>query len=823
VRSGSQNREWSVKTGWNLYPQDRQKSASLARELNVPEVVAQVLLNRGIETVEEGRLFLEPSLSLLHSPFLMRDIGRAADILLQAVQKGRRIAVYGDYDVDGVTSTALLFSVLQRQLGGKVTCYIPNRLQEGYGLNFQALEHLAGEGVSLLLTVDCGINAVEEVAYAGELGMEVVVTDHHRPLQALPDAAAVANPFRDDCAYPFKELAGVGVAFKLGQALLSSAGREDCIWDYLDLVALGTVADVCPLLGENRIFVTHGLRMMGERPRAGLKALARAAGLSRDRFTAEDIAFIISPRLNAAGRMGEASRSLRLIMEEDEARAFEIAGELNEENSRRQGLEAAIFAEACRMVEDYPEERGRNLLILAREGWHHGVLGVVASRMVEKYNRPVVLIAVEEGIGKGSGRSTGDFNLTAALESCSAMLTGYGGHKSAAGLTVEEKYINPLRDKLDNLAGEFFASEGEPPAVNMEAQLEPADITAALASALEALEPHGFGNPRPVFLGKGWLLEKKRGVGKNQRHLQLGLKKEAHFFEGISFNGKRRLPQLDAFREIDLVFTVSFNQWRGEKALQLEVCHFAYSDEYKMGSYFLVDRRGLRAKTAYVKELLQKGDAVFVFVNTIGRLHYLEKIFGGWDNIAFTHQGSPPAARPQKKPRHIVLYDLPILEEKLNQMFVQLEDLCEKDVLRVHLLYGEKDYKDNLKLLRAAVPSLCSVKQVYTGLQELAAAGAVHCSDAFMDLGKRLPIPTTRHLLEKSVAILREISYIDMFEGIVSPLKAGECYLLEDVVKSKTFLCERKGWEKFLSWQKYMLYTEGEELLSFSVTSSRGQ
>ncbi|RJX26045.1 MAG: single-stranded-DNA-specific exonuclease RecJ [Dethiobacter sp.] len=801
---------------WQLYPQDFEKRAFLAKELNIPLPVAQVLLNRGISSVEEGEVFLKPSLSRLHSPFSMKDMDRAVEVLFHSIHTGRRIAVYGDYDVDGITSTALLFSLLQ-QLGGEVTFYIPSRLQEGYGLNSGAIDYLKSQGVGTIVTVDCGISNAGEAAYARELGMEIVITDHHQPPEVLPDAAAVINPLRTDCSYPFKDLCGAGIAFKLGQALLTQKGDKNTIWNYLDLVALGTVADVVPLLGENRILVTQGLEQIEKTPRPGIKVLCESAGLNKKRLTAEDIAFIIAPRLNAAGRLGDPSRSFYLLLEGEEGRASRLAMELQKENNRRQALELKVLTEACAMAEEAveKEKERRSFLLLAREGWHTGVLGIVASRMVERYNLPVILIALEKGIGKGSGRSTANFDLISALNQCSSLLLGFGGHRQAAGLTVTEECIPLLREKLNDLAGDFFGEEGPSVVFCADLQLEPGEITPELVRALEALEPFGFGNQRPVFYGEDWLLEKKREVGNQQQHLQLGLQKNNKYFSGISFNGKKKLPPLTLFREVDLVFSLSFDRWRGKENLQLEVYDCFFCDEHSGKNFTVIDGRGSDRKLRYVKNLLSLGETILIFVNTVARLQYLEKIFAGEPEIYFSHQGNFPS-EISGIPKHVVIYDLPLSGTKLKELLSHLSRLIKKKgELHVHLIYNPRDYQDNLKLLRATVPAFCSLEQVYFSLQELAAGGNISLNSVYSKLGKMLPFANTKYLLQKSIELLQEASYLELNDQEIF-LKHGSsdyCSLLKGIACIKGFRKERERWEQALSYQQFLLVAPGEEIL----------
>lgn len=787
---------------WQLFPQESEKCTLLAQEFKIPLPAAQVLLNRGINSVEAGKTFLYPALTQLHSPFLMQDMERAVEIILAALQQGERIAVYGDYDVDGITATALLFSLLQL-LGGDVVFYLPDRLQEGYGLNSSALALLHSRGVSLLITVDCGIVNLDEIEYARRLGLEVIVTDHHQPGEVLPAAGAVLNPWRRDCAYPFTALCGAGIAFKLGQALCSRVGRETIIWDYLDLVALGTVADVVPLRDENRVLVVYGLQQMAKLLRPGLRALRTAAGVRNDKLTAEEIAFIIAPRLNAAGRMGDAKRALYLLMEEKEEKALQTARELQAENSRRQELEQEIFKEAYSLaVESPPEKVGRSFLLLAEKNWHPGVLGIVASRMVERFNRPVILMALEEGIGQGSGRSCGDFDLAAALKDCSTLLLGFGGHRQAAGLTVAGECIPALREKLDDLALNFFGEQGPVSTLSLDARLEPGEITPALATALQLLEPFGHGNPPPLFWGEKWLLEKIRGVGKNGQHLQLGVQKKGKSFAGISFNGKTRLPPLAPQREIDLAFSVSFDLWKGNNALQLEVLDCVYADQYiGKSSLTVVDRRGLKKKALYIRELCKQEQGILVFVNTAGRRQQLKKYFSGMPGISFSHQGAWAAEGPPAKiPHRLMLYDLPLNEEKLKELLLQLTETGRAGKeLQVHLLYSQRDYRENLKLLGATVPHACVLEQIYYHLQKITKTGTHLTSEKiFYQLQKTLPFPATRHLLKKSMDIFAEAQYLVSNGQQISfqHLVHDYCSLLKDLAATKTLRLEKDKWKK---------------------------
>ncbi len=809
-----------INKSWYLYPQQKEISNKLARELNVPAPVAQVLVNRGIHTVEEGIEFFNPSLSRLHSPFSIKDMERAVSIIQDHLQRGLKIAVYGDYDVDGITSTALVYSYLSR-LGADVTYYIPSRLSEGYGLNNSALEVLKSKGVSLIITVDCGISSKEEVALAKEMGMEVIITDHHHPPASLPGAGAIVSPLQPECAYPFKHLSGVGVAFKLAQALEERVGSTCKAWDYLDLVALGTVADVCPLIGENRVLVTFGLKKMEEILRPGLQALCSAAGLDRDTFTVEDLAFIFSPRLNVAGRLGDAGNALKLLLAEYIEEALPAAQYLHAENSRRQKLEAGIAAEAGALAENIlardPETR---FILLARQGWHQGVLGIVANRIAEKYRLPALLIALEEGgVGKGSGRSSGGFNLVEALAGCRSLLVGFGGHASAAGLTVKEDQIRELYLYLDEQARHYFATADPDPELFVDTVIEPEEISPGLVRALEKLAPYGNGNPQPFFLGSRWFLEQKREVGKAKNHLQLKVKKGDRLFQAICFNGKTKLQHADLLREMDLVFSLTFDRWRGNEALQLEVHQSTYNDEFSSATFTLVDRRRVKEKNRYLENLLQKENTVIVVVNTKQKQERLEKQLSRWPGLYFSHQGTVPPHLVKAGPLHLVLYDLPLREEKLRQLLEYLHQQREQELLHIHLLYDEEDFQENLKLFAATIPSPGSIEQVFHLLHETAGGRCVDLQEVKSSLKKNPVLAVTSYLLDRCLSILQQTTYLeqngDKYINIRPTEPEEYCQMLKEVAAAESFQQERKRWKQFVRWQGYLLETPGAEIAAY--------
>lgn len=810
---------------WALFPHAGGISSALAEAMQIPLPLARVLVNRGVKTAREGENFLAPDPGQLHSPFAMQDMETAVEIILQSVREGRKIAVYGDYDVDGIGATALLLMLL-RSLGADVLSYIPHRLEDGYGLNKEVIGRLAGEGVSLLVTVDCGISGGPEVDFAREQGMEVVITDHHLPPAELPRAAAVINPLRPDCKYPFKELCGAGIAFKLGQALLArrlptGAAKNDGTppdpWYgmeiYLDLAALATVADMVPLLGENRVLVAHGLRRMNRELRPGLAALCEVAATGKV-LTTETISFMLAPRLNAAGRLGDASRALRLLLAEQPADARVLAAELHAENSRRQQLEAAVLAQALEMIKELPENEG-HFPLLAAPGWPQGVIGIVASRLLEQYNRPVILVSLAEGEGKGSGRSGGDFNLTAALHACSDLLLAYGGHQSAAGLSVREENIPPLRRKLNMLFLKWQEQAMEPvPSLYVDAPLPAQQITAQLVREIERLEPFGCGNPRPVFVGEKWFLERKREVGQGQRHLQLGLSRDGCSFPAICFNAKEKLPPLQAMRELDLLFSLSFDTWRGGDALQLEVHGWQYSDEHREEKLILVDRRGIMQKNHYLRELIQREEGCLVFVNTLGRLRHLKQLLAAEQHIYFTHQGRFDLQEAGTIPAHLAIYDLPLQDQQLTML---LQNLACGNNIKVHLLYGRGEWQDNLRILKATIPSLSVLEQVFIALQDIAAtANGASRSQVVEKLKRSLTFAPTRHLLEKCLLIFEEAACLELDqerEQLIVTAGDDYCSLLRSMTRSEYYKWARRKWQDALHWQKYMLEAEGKEIL----------
>ena len=534
-----------------------------------PCLVSAVLASRGIDTAEEAAAFLEHEQRLTYSPFLMADMDKAAERVQQALTNGERIAVFGDYDVDGITATCILVDYL-RSRGADVLHYIPRRIEDGYGLSCDAIEGLHRQGARLLITVDCGITGVEEVDFANSLGMDVVITDHHECKEVLPAAAAVVDPHRPDCPYPFKHLAGCGVALKLALAL-GGPDREEALFSrYCTLAAVGTVADVMQMSGENRTIVSRGLAAIEHSDFIGLHALLKEAGLSGREITSVQIGFVLAPRINAAGRMGAADKAAELLLCTDPAEAERMARDLCALNRERQNVEQTIYSQAEEMIARLPD-RDRSALVLESSRWHQGVVGIVASRLSEKYSRPSFMIHLNGATGKGSCRSWGGFNLFAALESCKDLLLGFGGHELAAGFTIKEENIPAFRARMNEYARSFRGGAAPVSVLDVDVVItHPSAVTLEELEALSALEPYGSGNARPVFCLLGATLLRTQNVGQN-RHLKLRLGKGSAQFDGIFFSTVAEDCGCKAGDRVDAAFYLQVNEFRGSRTLQLQM------------------------------------------------------------------------------------------------------------------------------------------------------------------------------------------------------------------------------------------------------------
>ncbi len=560
---------------WETSPVESAKVSTLVKEMGLHPLVAQIMVRRGWEQAGEISAFLSPRLSSLLDPFLLRDMDRAVERLEFAIKRRENICIYGDYDVDGVTATVLLIRFF-KWLGVDVQYYIPHRIKEGYGINKEAIDKIVQDDCTLLLTVDTGTSCVEEVAYAKSRGLEVIITDHHQPSEELPPAVAVINPHRADCAYPFPDLSGVGVAFKLIHALSKTLGVEakqarQFLASQLDLVALGTIADIVPLVGENRVLARYGLEQLGRTTNLGLMTILQLAGIQNQRVTSDNVGFILAPRLNAAGRTDHASVSVDLLLTDDGLRATELVRYLNRLNEERRRLEGEIFNECIQTIELRDDADKEYIFILQGEQWHLGVLGIVASRIAERYRRPAILLDMEKDLAKGSGRSILGFNLHDALKACAPHLISFGGHAYAVGLKLARSNVEGFTVAMQRWACDAIEGQDLNPRLQIDADVSAEDMTLEAVHAMAQLEPYGPSNPPPVLSLRGVeLLEEPRIVGRD--HLKLECCQHGIQISAIGFSMGHYLPWLSGCRQgIDVAFTPAVNDWGGVPSVELRL------------------------------------------------------------------------------------------------------------------------------------------------------------------------------------------------------------------------------------------------------------
>ena len=566
---------------WQAQDCDEPAALRLASALSIEPAVARLLCQRGLGDAEVASRFLNPSLEHLHDPMRLADMRVAVDRIMAAIARKERIAIHGDYDVDGITSTVILRRALEL-LGADVIHFIPERLRDGYGLQPAAIERLHAENVAVIVSVDCGIRGVEAARRARELGIDLIITDHHEPDAELPPALAVINPKRHDCQYPDKYLAGVGVALKLVQALCRQAGRDSWLPGFVKVAAIGTLADVVPLVGENRVIAKIGLDLLSRGPhKVGLRALLDVAGLTGKTIDSFNISFMVAPRINAAGRMSTPDIATRLLLAADETMGEEVralALQLDGENVRRQEEEAGIVAAAKKIVQSDPEIGARSVLVVAGDNWHRGVIGIVASKLVDAFHRPAIVLSIEDGVAQGSCRSIPGFNMLAALERCAHLLVRFGGHKQAAGLALDAERVREFRIAVNDVADETLGPEDLMPHLRIDGDLTFRGITAGVAAGVASLAPFGAGNPKPVFAARR--VEIVDGPRKlKERHLKMALKQDGRIFRAVAWRAAERHDYLAEHRAaLDVAFSLEQNQYNGETYLELTLSDLKGSD-----------------------------------------------------------------------------------------------------------------------------------------------------------------------------------------------------------------------------------------------------
>lgn len=584
-------------------PKDAEAVRELVRSINVPESIAAILVERGVRTFEEARDYFRPSLEQLHDPYLMDDMSRAVERIRQAIAMDERITIYGDYDVDGTTSTAML-TLFLRSIGAHVAYHIPDRFKEGYGLSIAGLDRAidqAEEKPNLIITIDCGITAIEQVAYARAKGVDVIICDHHEPADTLPAAFAILNPIKGSCDYPYKNLCGCGVGFKLIQAISQAIGEPERCNAFLDFVALASSADIVSLVGENRILTSFGLKLINSTPRPGIKALMNAAHLRVGKVGTTQIVFGLAPRINAAGRLGDGSRAVKLLMSETDDEAHHHAAELEFENSNRRRIDEEAFYEACEFVEGTLNRVNDKIIVLHNPAWHAGVIGIVASRLVERYHLPVVLLTTIDGIAKGSARSINGFDIHSAIKRCEDKVVTFGGHKYAAGVSIAIDRVPEFRTAINLVATEMISEEMLQPEIEVDAQVDLNELTPKYFAIVRQFSPFGPNNLRPTFYAKNVeVTGYPRIVGKTTPHLKFQVRSAAivqsmsagamssnvipftmggGVIEAIGFGLGTRLNELlgpngRGRKDLEIVFYLEENDYDGRVTPQLVVRDF---------------------------------------------------------------------------------------------------------------------------------------------------------------------------------------------------------------------------------------------------------
>ncbi|WP_456407780.1 single-stranded-DNA-specific exonuclease RecJ [Caldithrix abyssi] len=547
------------------------KIDQIAREFDLPPIIARILIQRGIDSPQKVKKFYDMSLENLYDPFLLPGMEEAVDRIIRALREGENILIYGDYDVDGVTSVSILYDGLF-YLGGKVSFFIPSRFREGYGVSVEGVKVAKEKGASLIITVDCGITAIDEVEFARELGIDVIICDHHQPSESIPQAVSVLNPKLPNSPYPYKELAGCGVAFKVLQALSQKLNIDPKFPNqYLDLVALGTAADIVQLLDENRIFMYQGLKMINQNPRPGLMALLESSGLLGRPLTVNAIVFVLAPRLNAVGRMSNAKKAVHLLTTRSFQQGRNIARILEYENRTRKDIDEITFEEALELIHDEIDLDSKRVLVLAKENWHTGVIGIVASRIMEKFNRPTILISIQNGVGKGSARSMGNFDIYEGFKKLKHLFINFGGHKFAAGITIAPENIPLLDREINMLSEEELDIDQLIPKLKIDAEITFDQLNAQFFSALSDMAPFGPGNMRPVFVSHDL---KTYGlvsvVGNN--HLKAKFKQKSIVLDAIGYNLGHLIDLINRPKgRISCAYVLEENRWNGRTAIQMRL------------------------------------------------------------------------------------------------------------------------------------------------------------------------------------------------------------------------------------------------------------
>lgn len=781
---------------YSLYREDYSEVDTLCKELNISPLMAKVLINRGFCKVQEARNFLNTDLDSLIDPFLLKDMEQAVARIIKAIESDEKICIYGDYDADGVTSTSVLLLFLEK-IGANCIYYLPNRLEEGYGLNKNAVDKISDLGVSLVITVDCGITNIEEVGYLNKKGIDVIVTDHHQCGEVLPNCVAVINPNREDCSYPFKKLAGVGVAFKLVQGLSEKLGISIDYEQILPIVAVGTVADVMPLVGENRVIVKNGLKIVNNRQRLniGLEALLEVSGLKNKEISSYHIGFVLGPRLNAAGRLGVASTGVKMFVSKNYEKAFTLAKELDEENKKRQEIEDGILKEAEELIKQQVDLEKDKVIVLASDKWHSGIIGICASKLTDKYFKPTILFAIEGDLARGSARSIPTLDIYDSLTKCGGLFEKFGGHKQAAGISIKTQNIEAFRKKINNIVIDSLDEEDFIPKISIDCEIGPEDINLETIMELKELEPFGIENPYPQFIYREALIDNIRSVGRDNKHLKLVLEKDNNKVDAIAFNFGKYENILEVGDSINVITTLEINEYMGMVNPQFKIRDIADIELYQSNldkDYYYHIKKCLKLKNKqnypdpsnlnfYPKDdrveiiidKLKNEDSILVLVFNYYNLQEILKAIKmeGRDIIKRTSitYNLSDKTKPNglvilpilseidfKDYEKVILYDLNLNKDGLLDFMNNSKDL------NIEFLFTKKDIEKNKKLMNIFSPTAEEMKVVCKTFTAMKGKGFKVEPDTYLSsINRKTNQNITRFKLDLIFEILKDMDFID--------------------------------------------------------------
>ncbi|MFW5998517.1 MAG: single-stranded-DNA-specific exonuclease RecJ [Halanaerobiaceae bacterium] len=742
-------------------------------------IIEEILQKRGISGKKEVNKFLNPELNNLYNPYKLKDMKIAVDRIIKAIKRDEKIIIYGDYDVDGITSTTLLYYYFKERFNKKVDYYLPDRIKEGYGLNQEAIKKIHDKEYDLIITVDCGITAHKEIDLATNYNIDIIVTDHHQPGKRVPEGIATIDPYQGNDAYPFSQLAGVGVAFKLCQALekqVSNNFINSFLLKQLDIVAIGSVADIVPLKDENRILVSKGLDIISKTNKLGLKTLIDQLGLDSKNLTPGQIGYILAPPLNAAGRMKSADLGIKLLITENKQKAKELAGELVSINKKRQQEEQKTFKQAVNMIEDINLNK-QKAIILSSKKWHPGIIGIVASRLVEKYYYPVILIALQDNIGKGSCRSINNLNIYNTLKKCSTYLMNYGGHSQAAGLTIKKKNIKKFKNQISNYLNKKLEKNDLIPVLNLDVIIDIEDINKNLLNQINKLKPFGVGNPEPRILINRVKVKNSFTVGKNNEHLKLKLENN---LEAIAFE-LGHLNNLVKNKTINLAACISINKWNNREKIQLKVKDINicsdinfYPLEFQCDTkqICIYDKRGINQKKQYLERHLDYNKKIAVYQNNITKLKKMVSYFNKKNvvididsfkelrknNKGFIFFSSPKNISQGQTIEELVFLSLPFSLDEFRTIVENFDFSNSRKNL--HFLFNKNDYYTNKKLMKKNLPTYKFIKKVYKNINKYAVKKEI----AVTNIDDIINLNYNKKILNKTLAIFKELGLINYEE-----------------------------------------------------------